>query len=295
MAVLGSKLDLFLIESDEMNVFSGRNEDEISEELSRMLRSSGDAYVEADSIGSIRNRLEAGSRALLGSGNRIVREMRSIKDKEEIDLLRRSAELAKRGMAAALDEAKAGVTEKEIARRAHVEMIESGADEMAFEISVGSGWRASLPHALPTDKKVQEGELVTIDLGAELDHYRSDMTRTVAIGSVSSRECNVLEAVKGAYDETVKDVAAGVKASDLASKADRMIATSGFSEWILHGLGHGVGLEIHEDPTLNTKSVDRLEPGNVVTIEPGIYLRGDTGARWENTVLVKENGYDVLT
>jgi len=293
--ILGSKLDLFLAESNEMKTFSGRNESEIIEELLRMLRSSGDAYVEVDGVFPISGRLEAGSKALVRPGNRIVQEMRAVKDEGEISLLRRSAELAKKGTEAALSRAKAGVTEKEVARSAHVEMMQGGGDDVAFPISVGSGWRASLPHALPTDKKIQEGELVVIDLGADLDHYKSDVTRTVGIGAISDNDRRVLDAVMKAYDETIKDVRAGGRASDLASKADRVIASAGFSEGILHGLGHGVGLEIHEDPTVNTKNHEELRAGNVVTVEPGAYLRGITGARWENTVLVKTGGCDVLT
>ena len=293
--ILGSKLDLFLAESDEMKTFSGRNEGEIMEELLRTLSSSGDAYIEVDGVFPIVSRLEAGSRALVKSGNRIVQRMRSVKDEGEISLLRRSAELAKKGTEAALSRAKAGVTEKEVARSAHAEMVEGGADDVAFPISVGSGWRASLPHALPTDKRIQEGELVVIDLGADLAHYKSDVTRTVGIGTIPDHDRRVLDAVTKAYDETIKDVRAGGRASDLASKADEILTSAGLSEGILHGLGHGVGLDIHEDPTVNAKNHEELHIGNVVTVEPGAYLRGITGARWENTVLVKMGGYEVLT
>lgn len=293
--ILGSKLDLFLVESDEMKTFSGQNEGEIAEELLRMLSSSGDAYVEVDGVLPISGKLESSSNALVRSGNRIVQGIRSVKDEDEIGLLRRSAELARKGTEAALSRAKAGVTEKEVARSAHAEMIKGGADDMAFPISVGSGWRASLPHALPTDKKIQEGDLVVIDLGADFDHYKSDVTRTVGIGAISEHDRRVLDAVVKAYDETVRDVEAGARASDLASKADRVIASAGFSEGILHGLGHGVGLEIHEGPTVNKKNDEMLQAGNVVTVEPGAYLRGITGARWENTLLVRTGGYDVLT
>jgi len=295
LAVFGSKLDLFLSESDEVDVFTGRGEAEISEELMKRIAAAGDAYVETDGVMPLGGRLGSECRALVKAGNSIVQGIRSVKDEDEIRLMRKSGELTKEGMEAALERTKAGVTEKEIATSALCAMLERGADEPAFRISVGSGWRASLPHALPTEKKVADGELVVIDLGADLEHYKSDMTRTVLVGAPNGQARRVFDSVKEAYDACIENVAPGAKISDLAMKADRIVSSAGFSEGILHGLGHGVGLDIHEEPSVSTKSPRKLVPGNVVTIEPGVYIRGVVGARWENTVLVTSDGHDVLT
>lgn len=295
LSVFGSKLDLFLSESDEVDVFTGRGEAEISGELTKRITAAGDAYVETDGVVPLDSRSRSECRALVKSGNGIVQGIRSIKDEEEIRLMRRSGELAKEGMEAALDRIKVGVSEKDIARSAQCTMLEKGADEFAFRISVGSGWRASLPHALPTEKKVADGELVVIDLGADVEHYKSDITRTVLVGVPNGQTRKVFDSVKGAYDACVEDVTPGAKIGELALKADHMISSAGFSEGILHGLGHGVGLDIHEEPSVSVKSPGKLVSNNVITIEPGIYIRGVTGARWENTVLVTDAGHDVLT
>jgi Xaa-Pro aminopeptidase len=295
LSIFGSKLDLFLSESDEVDVFTGRGEAEISEELIKRIAATGDAYVETDGIVPLDGRSRPECRALVRLGNSIVQGIRSVKDEEEIRLMKRSGELAKEGMKAALERTKVGVSEKDIARSAQCAMLEKGADEFAFRTSVGSGWRASLPHALPTEKRVADGELVVIDLGADVEHYKSDITRTVLVGAPNGQTRKVFDSVKGAYDACVEDVAPGAKTNDLALKADRILSSAGFSEGILHGLGHGVGLDIHEEPSVSAKSLGKLVSSNVITIEPGVYIRGVTGARWENTVLVTSAGHDILT
>jgi Xaa-Pro aminopeptidase len=295
LSIFGSKLDLFLSESDEMDVFTGRGEAEIYEELTKRITAAGDTYVESDGVVPLEGRSKPECRALVKPGNGIVQGIRSVKDEEEIRLMKRSGELAKEGMKAALDRTKVGVSEKEIARSAQCTMLEKGADEFAFRISVGSGWRASLPHALPTEKKVADGELVVIDLGADVEHYKSDTTRTVLVGTPKDQTQKVFDSVKRAYDACVEEVTSGTKISELALKADRVVSAAGFSEGILHGLGHGVGLDIHEEPSVSAKNPGKLVSNNVITIEPGVYIRGVTGARWENTVLVTSAGHEILT
>jgi len=295
LEVFGSRLDFFLTESDEVKVFAGRGEADILESMKRSIAAAEDKYVEVDHPSTVSEKLRASPGFAIVPGNRMVERMRSAKDEQEVECLKRSAELAKEGMKAALEEIREGVTEREVARAAHIAMVDKGAEETAFEISVGSGWRSSLPHAIPTDKEMERGELVVVDLGADLEHYKSDMTRTQAIGSPEGQGRKLLDAVMAAYDACLGGVAPDVKASDLASKCDSVLTSAGFSEGILHGLGHGVGLDIHEEPTLSTKSADTLIAGHVVTIEPGVYLRGIMGARWENTVLVTKAGHEVLT
>jgi len=295
LSVFGSKLDFFLAESDEVEVFTGRSEAEIFEELKRRITTARDAYVEADDVLPLEGRSGVGCPALVKSGNNMVQRIRAIKDEEEIRLMRRSGELAREGMRAALERTKAGVSEKDIAMSAECAMLEKGADEFAFRTSIGSGWRASLPHALPTGKKVVDGELVVIDLGADVEHYKSDITRTALVGSSDGQNRKVFDSVKSAYDACAEAVAPGIKIDELGQKADRMLSSAGFSEGILHGLGHGVGLDIHEEPSVSSKNPEKLVSGNVITVEPGLYIRGVTGARWENTILVTGTGHDVMT
>jgi len=295
LSVFGSKLDFFLSESDEVDVFAGRGEAEIFEELRRRIMTAQDAYVETDDVLPLESRSGLESRALVKSGNNVVQRIRSIKDEEEIRLMRKSGELAKEGMRAALEGTKVGVSEKDIAMSAECAMLEKGADEFAFRTSVGSGWRASLPHALPTEKKIANGELVVIDLGADVEHYKSDITRTAMVGSTDAQSRKVFDSVKDTYDACAEAVSPGIRIDELGQKADRMLSSAGFSEGILHGLGHGVGLDIHEEPSVSSKNPEKLISGNVITVEPGIYIRGVTGARWENTLLVTGTGHEILT
>jgi len=295
MEIFGSSLDLHVVESDEVRIFAERTEADTVGQLARSIASHGDRYVEVDRTGGISSRLESASNSLVKAGNRLVDDMRSVKDDDELRTIRRCGGIAKEGMRAALESLREGATEREVARAAQVEMISGGADGVAFDIGIGSGWRASLPHAPPTDKRIARGELVVVDLGADLAHYKSDVTRSVAVGPVGDIEKKVLDTVVEAYDISVGDVVPGAKISELAKRSDDIITSAGFSEGILHGLGHGVGLEIHEGPAVTGKNTGELVAGHVVTIEPGIYVRGVTGARWEDTVLVTKAGHATLT
>jgi Xaa-Pro aminopeptidase len=239
-------------------------------------------------------RLAAGSAELVPVAG-IVDSLRAVKDSEEIGKLHRAAKIADRGLEALTAETWIGRSEKELAWRLRELLHAHGADELSFDSIVASGRNGAHPHANPTDRIVEKGTLVTVDWGARVDGYCSDCTRTFSTGRLPDR-------LREAYDvclDAQKKACAGLKAGMTGVEADALardpITAAGFGENFGHGLGHGVGLMVHEAPRLSAESSDTLEPGNAVTIEPGIYLEGLGGVRIEDLAIVRENGVDLLT
>jgi len=227
--------------------------------------------------------------------NEMVMQLRSAKDEQEIECIRRAAELTSEGMKVAIDTVGPGLREYEVAAEAEYKMRKSGS-KMAFDTIVAGGFRSAFPHAVCTDYKIKKGDLVVIDIGATYQHYRADMTRTVVAGKPSPRQEKIYNIVKDAQERAFQSVKAGVKCIDVDAVARKHIEKEGYAECFVHGLGHGVGLEVHESPpTLNSESKDVLESGNVVTVEPGIYIVDFGGVRIEDTVLVKKDGAERLT
>ena len=173
-------------------------------------------------------------------------------------------------------------------------MRELGA-EPSFPTIVAAGPNGALPHAEPGEREIGPGELVVFDMGAKLDGYCSDGTRTFATGEPGERAREVYEVVRGAQEAALGAVSVGVRAEEVDSVARDLIAAAGYGERFGHGLGHGVGLEVHEEPRVSQRSEDVLEAGEVVTIEPGIYLPGELGVRIEDLVVVTEDGYRNLS
>lgn len=186
-------------------------------------------------------------------------------------------------------------TEKEIALELDYFMLKSGADALSFETIAVSGKNSSMPHGVPSDKKIEKGDFVTMDFGAVLDFYHSDMTRTVAVGEVSSKQIEVYETVLEAQLKAIDVIRAGAACKDVDKVARDVISSKGYGKFFGHGLGHGVGVEIHEAPSLNPSSAATLEVGNIVTVEPGIYLPGEFGVRIEDMGAVTENGFENFT
>ena len=174
-------------------------------------------------------------------------------------------------------------------------MLKNGADSLSFETIAVSGKNSSLPHGVPGDKKIESGDFITMDYGATVDFYHSDMTRTVAVGEVSSKQAEVYETVLKAQLEGIKAVKAGAVCKDVDFAARSIIENKGYGKYFGHGLGHGVGVEIHEFPTLNPSSDTVLKEGHIVTVEPGIYLPGEFGVRIEDMALVTADGCENLT
>ncbi len=190
---------------------------------------------------------------------------------------------------------KEGVTEREIALELDFFMLRNGAECISFDTIAVSGKNTSLPHGVPSDKKIATGDFITMDYGAVVDGYHSDMTRTVAVGQLSSKQIEVYETVLSAQKKGLGALKAGVSGFDADKAARDIIANAGYGGYFGHGTGHGVGLQIHESPRLSPKSKHTLEIGDVVTVEPGIYLPDEFGVRIEDMAFITENGCENLT
>jgi Xaa-Pro aminopeptidase len=221
--------------------------------------------------------------------------IRHCKDAEEIQQLANVAALASSSLEEVLKLVRPGLMEAELALQLEFAMRHRGAEGRAFDFIVASGVRGAMPHGRASDKLIQSGELVTIDFGAVLDGYHSDETVTVAVGSISERQQKVYDTVLEAHDRAIAAIRPGITCKELDSCARSYIAEQGFGDYFGHGLGHGVGLEIHEKPVLSPRSDVVVEEGMVFTIEPGIYIPGFGGVRIEDTVVVTPDGCRLLT
>jgi Xaa-Pro aminopeptidase len=224
-----------------------------------------------------------------------VDEIRSCKDSNELQQLADVAELSSAALSAIIPLLKPGARESDIALELEMEMRRRGADGRAFDFIVASGIRGAMPHGVASDKPLQAGDLVTIDFGAVKDGYHSDETVTVAIGQPGSRHREIHDIVKTAHDRAVAAVKPGIPCKELDAVAREYIREQGYGDYFGHGLGHGVGLEIHEKPIISPRSEAVVSEGMVFTIEPGIYIPGLGGVRIEDTVAVTSDGCLVLT
>lgn len=221
--------------------------------------------------------------------------LRQCKDATERTLLAATAKLASAALVETLSCVQPGTRESDVALALEVAMKRAGAEACAFDFIVASGERGALPHGRASHKLIAAGELVTIDYGAVCSGYFSDETVTIAVGSVDARQREIYEAVREAHDLAIAATRPGVPLADLDAIARNHIASRGFGDYFSHGLGHGVGLEIHEKPAVNATSTALAEDGMVITIEPGIYIPGLGGVRIEDTVIVTASGCELLT
>ncbi len=222
-------------------------------------------------------------------------DIRIIKDADELRLLGGSADIASRALLGVLDSIRPGVPEREIALALEFAMKRGGAEEKSFDFIVASGTRGAMPHGKASDKPIREGELVTLDFGAVFSGYHSDETVTIAVGTPDDRQKEIYSIVKDAHDKAVDAVRPGVSLKQLDEIARGYIAEKGFGSFFGHGLGHGVGVEVHEKPVVSFRSDKNAEEGMVFTIEPGIYIPGWGGVRIEDTVVVTGDGCRFLT
>jgi Xaa-Pro aminopeptidase len=226
-----------------------------------------------------------------------------VKDEAEIDLMKKAADLTSMGMKVAYEVIRPGVKEYEVAAEVEYAMRRKGSWGVAFDTIIASGVRSAFPHGGGgtllgggcTDRKISNRDLVVVDMGAICQQYRSDITRTIVAGKPSSRQEKLYAIVKAAHDRAFQAVRSGAKAKDVDAAARKVIADAGYGDFFVHGLGHGVGLEVHEGPTLSSVSKDNLTAGNVVTDEPGIYIPDFGGVRIEDTVLVRKAKAEYLT
>ena len=240
-------------------------------------------------------RKEGGDRLALKMAGEMIEELRVVKDRGEIDAIRAAAKVTAEVFAEVMPQIRPGVMERDLAAEVEYRMRKKGAEGAAFETIVASGSQSAHPHARPSSKTLQESELVILDLGAILNGYSADMTRTAFLGEPSRRVRKLYSAVLEAQTRAVQAVQDAVPAGHIHSTARRVLATYGLARYFTHSTGHGVGLEIHERPRLRKGEVTRLRSGSVVTVEPGVYLEGLGGIRIEDTVLVGPVGPEVLT
>ncbi len=224
-----------------------------------------------------------------------VARLREVKGEEEIKAIGRAVRLAEEAMEAAREAIKPGVSELEVAAAAERALRLGGSEFYAFATLVASGGRASYPHAQPSPKKIRRGEPVVVDLGARVSGYCADLTRTFIVGKPENQLARVCEAVLEARGEALKRIKPGISGSEADGFARAILREYGFDEAFPHGLGHGVGLEVHEPPRLAPASSDRLVEGMVFTVEPGVYLAGKFGVRVEDTVLLESGGVKPFT
>ena len=224
----------------------------------------------------------------------MVEKLRRVKDEAELAAIAAAAELADEVWLWSLERGLAGRSELDVAGAAEARMREMGA-EPSFPAIVAAGANGALPHAEPGEREIGRGELVVFDMGAKLDGYCSDGTRTFATGEPGEQAREVYEVVREAQAAALDAVAAGKRGEDVDTVARERIVAAGHGERFGHGLGHGVGLEVHEEPRVSQRSEDVLEAGEVVTIEPGVYLPGELGVRIEDLVVVTAEGHRNLS
>lgn len=275
----------------DIRVYTGSITDAVAAELSGAARCGFETSSTFQFYERLAQSLADGTELVPVDG--AVESLRIVKDEAELELIRAALGCAAAGFEAVTEAMAPGKTERELAALLDYSMVLAGAEAPAFDTVLASGPNASLPHAPLTDRTLGPGEQVIIDFGACLGGYRSDTTRTVTAGRGGPGE--LYEVVAGALEAALSSLAPGVSASEVDAAARDYIAERGYGERFGHSLGHGVGLETHESPTLSARSTDNLEPGMVFTVEPGVYIPGVGGARLEEMVVMTDDGPVVLS
>lgn len=225
----------------------------------------------------------------------LVETMRHVKEAEEVERIATAAAVADRAFEHILGILAPGVTEAEIALEMEFFMRRNGAEAISFDPIIASGPNGARPHAIPGDRRLASGDLVVLDFGARVGGYCSDMTRTVAIGRVSDEQRRLYDAVLEANLAGIAAVRAGIPCAEVDAAARSVLEGQGLGAYFTHGLGHGVGLDIHEMPTVGARSTESLLADSVVTVEPGVYVEGKAGVRIEDLVVVEESGCRILS
>ncbi len=221
--------------------------------------------------------------------------LRGVKTKEEIKNIKKAQRIAEDAFNHILTFIKPGVTEKEIALELDFYMLSHGAEAVSFETIAVAGKKTSMPHGVPDENVVKDGDFITLDFGAVVNGYHSDMTRTVGVGNISPEQKKIYEIVLQAQLKALEILKCGVSCKDADSAARDVITNAGYGEYFGHGTGHGVGVEIHEGPSLSPRSESILKVNNIVTVEPGIYIPGKFGVRIEDMARITRNGCENLT
>jgi len=230
------------------------------------------------------------------SAEQVITDIRVQKDELELLAMRKAVSIAEKALLATIPQIAPGKTEKEIANLIMVNLLLAGSDtDLPFLPIVASGKNSANPHAIPTDKPLQVGDLLIIDWGARADGYISDLTRTFAIGNIPDEFQQIAQTVKQANLASQKKVRPGLSSHEIDYAARNVISQAGYGQYFIHRTGHGIGLETHEEPYIQQGNPLLIKPGMTFTIEPGIYLPGKGGIRIEDNVFVTENGVEILT
>ena len=250
-------------------------------------------YISVDRFGKLRAAL--GEEVSCLPLDEMPQKLRQIKTPSEVLAIRKACNITADAFRAILPKIREGMTEKELQIELNFTMLRLGADTMAFDTIIASGENGSLPHAIPGNRAIRRGDMITMDFGAKVGNYCADMTRTVAFGEPSQEMRRIYETVLRAQTMCEDALAAGKVCSDIDKIARDYIDARGYAGRFGHGLGHAVGIDIHEEPRLSPACQDVLRSGIVITVEPGVYVPGVGGVRIEDTCLVKENGCEALT
>jgi len=246
-----------------------------------------DDHMAVRMLEKLKEKLPEGVDTVAAGGR--VEELRRVKDSEELALIEEASKLADEALRWSAEQGLVGRSEREVARAFEARIRELGGDP-SFPAIVAGGPNGALPHAEPGEREIGSGELVVFDMGAAIDGYCSDGTRTFATGDPGEEAIAIYEVVREAQQTSLDAIKAGVTGEDVDKIARKVIDAAGHGDRFGHGLGHGVGLELHEGPRLSLRSDDVLAPGEVVTVEPGIYLPGRLGVRIEDLVVVTDDG-----
>lgn len=283
----------------ELDVLLQTNRDEQILKLMREHHASTvaieESFVTVEDMESLSKSLEGVHVVANGGLSDLLRRLRAIKTPEEIDALHTAQEYTDAGFAHICKYIKPGMTEREIALELEFYMRKLGSEGASFDFIAVSGPNSSLPHGVPGNRKVEKGDFITMDFGGVSGGYRADMTRTVGIGSLSDDQILVYDTVLEAQTATLNGAKAGITGKQMDAIARDIITAAGFGENFGHGLGHSLGLEIHEWPSANMRCEEVLQPGMMMTVEPGIYLPGRFGVRIEDMVLITEDGNENFT
>lgn len=248
-------------------------------------------YLTLSLIDKLRDKVKGASFIAVNDG---LLEQRSIKDASEIASLRKAVKIQQQAFKDLLGYVKPGMTELQAAAYLEFRMMDMGASGPAFQSIVGAGANASLPHYRPGVAKLEKNNILLIDWGARYQGYHSDMTRTIAFGKMPAKIQEIYKVVHEAQQAAIDAIGPGKSCKEIDTISRDIINKAGYEKQFQHGLGHGIGLQIHEQPRLGGASDDLLKPGQVITIEPGIYLPGIGGVRLEDDVLVTKKGHEVL-
>lgn len=254
-------------------------------------------YVEIDSFEMQEAlRLERELRVLVKTGSKVIREMRMVKDSREIDKVRKAAEIASQTATEIICKLSEGIAEIEVAKEYDSRIVLRGAFKPAFETIVAFGENSSNPHSTPSSRRLRRGDLMLMDCGADYLNYKSDLTRTIVFGEKPNENiARMIEAVEESKKAVERRALPGIKVREIDSLAYEILNEYGLGEYFAHGLGHGVGIDIHEPPSISPSSNEELMVGNIITLEPGVYVPDVGGVRIEDTYLITDSGPIKLT